>query len=74
MMKFFGLLKNKRGVKPTTFGQKRAVEMKQRLSKAINERKIVLRKEYASPDPINKMYQRKGRQLDAQIRKFTDEK
>lgn len=60
-------------VRPTSFGQKRALQMEQRLTKATNERKSLLRKEFASPEPLNKIYQQKGQRLDAQIRKLKDE-
>lgn len=70
-MKFFkplGLIKRKTAVaKPTSFGEKRAAQMNQSLSKAINERKQLLKKEYASPAPIDKIYQKKGYALDAKI-------
>lgn len=55
---------------PSSFGEKRAQQMSQSLHKAIDERKSVLQKEFASPDPLNKMYQQKGYQLDAQIKKL----
>lgn len=59
--------------KPTSFGEKRAQQMNQSLNKAINERKTLLKKEFASPDPLDKIYQHKGYQLDAKIRKLKDE-
>ena len=73
-MKFLKPLGISRVAKPTSFGQKRALQMDQRLVKATNERKTLLQKEFASPDPLNKMYQQKGQRLDAQIRKLKDEK
>ena len=72
-MKFFKPLGISRVAKPTSFGQKRALQMEQALSKATLERKNLLKKEYASPDPLNKIYQQKGQRLDAKIRKLGDD-
>ncbi len=73
-MKFFKPLGISRVVKPTSFGQKRALGMNQALLKAAVDRKNLLKKEFASPEPLNKIYQQKGRQLDVQIRKLKDKK
>lgn len=59
--------------KPASFGQKRAQSMNQALEKAQQERKQLLKKQYASPEPLNSYYQQKGNRLDAQIRKLKDE-
>ncbi|MBP7842539.1 hypothetical protein KA017_00890 [Candidatus Woesebacteria bacterium] len=72
-MKFLKPMGISRIAKPTSFGQKRAMQMEQALSKVTLERKNLLKKEFASPDPLNKIYQQKGQQLDAQIRKLKDE-
>lgn len=58
---------------PSSFGEKRAQQMNSRLTKAIKERNSLLRKEFASPDPLNQAYQQKGRRLDAEIRKLKDQ-
>ena len=72
-MKFLKpLLKKAKKVKPTSFGEKRSMQMNQALKKAQQERKTLLKKEYASPDPLNKAYQQKGNQLDARIRSLKD--
>ena len=55
---------------PKSFGEKRAQQMESSLQKAIKERKDLVRKEFASPDPLNKVYQQKGHRLDARIRDF----
>lgn len=73
-MKFVKRLGLSRLTKPSSFGQKRAMYIAQALSKATLERKNLLKKEYASPDPLNKMYQQKVQRLDAQIRKLKDQK
>lgn len=59
---------------PTSFGEKRAQQMNNSLQKAMDERKVLVKKELASPDPLNKLYQQKGYQLDAQIKKLKDSK
>ncbi len=72
-MKFLKPLGISRTQKPTSFGQKRTQQVAQALSRATNERKNLLKKEFASPEPLNKIYQQKGQRLDAQIRKMKDE-
>lgn len=76
-MKFFkplGLIKKKTATaKPTSFGERRSYQMSQSLAKAQEERKKLVQKEYMSPDPLNKIYQKKGHQLDVKIRKLKDE-
>jgi hypothetical protein len=71
-MKFLKPLLNvaaiKRPVKPHAHGQN-----VRPLNKAMTERKTLLKKEFASPDPLNKVYQKKGYDLDAKIRKMKDE-
>lgn len=66
-------LRSDKAPKPTSFGEKRALQMNQALGKAVQERKTLLQKEFASPDPLNKVYQQKGYRLDARIRKLKDE-
>jgi hypothetical protein len=58
--------------KPATFGERRADKMNQSVAAATKERERLLQKEFISPDLLNKMYQRKGRQLDAKIRRLKD--
>jgi hypothetical protein len=57
---------------PTSFGQKRSQDMDSRFQKAVEKRKSLLKKEFASPDPLNSVYKQKGQNLDAQIRKLKD--
>lgn len=56
--------------KVASFGAKRAGDITSRLKKAQTERKQLLRKEYASPDPLKKNYQQKGRSLDLKINRL----
>lgn len=74
-MKFLKPLSKKNpSFKPITFGERRNYEMNQSLVKATEERKKLVQKEYMSPDPLNKIYQQKGYNLDAKIRKLKDDK
>lgn len=73
-MKFLKpLLKKNKTVKPKSFGEKRSMQMNQALEKAKQEHKSLVKKEYMSPDPLNKAYQQKGDRLDARIRSLKDE-
>lgn len=60
--------------KPHTFGESRANQMNQSLANAEKERIKLVQKEYLSPDPLNKVFQQKGFNLDAKIRKLKDAK
>lgn len=71
-MKFFKLGLSQAS-KPTSFGQKRIQQMAQTLSHASVQRKNLLKKEFATPNPFNKFFQQKGQRLDAQICKIKDE-
>jgi len=68
-MKFLKPLLNK-STKPTSFGQKRAIQMNSSLEKAKQEREKLVKKEYLSPDPLNKVYQQKGNRFDLKINKL----
>lgn len=72
-MKFLKPLGLSNSKKPVSFGQKRAQFMNQALEKAQQERKQLLKKQYASLEPLNSYYQQKGNRLDAKIRKLKDE-
>lgn len=74
-MKFFKLFSKPKSLasKPRSFGEKRALQMSQSVNKAIQERKMLLRKEFVSPSPLDKIYQKKGHALDAKIKKLRDE-
>lgn len=71
-MKFLKPLLNNSSKKISSFGQKRAQKMNNQLSKTQNERKKLIQKQYLSPDPLNKVYEHKGNQLDVKIRKLQD--
>ena len=71
-MKFLKPLGHKRANKPKSFGQKRAQRMAGSLQKAQQERKQLIKKQYASPDPLNSYFEQKGNRVDARIRKLID--
>jgi hypothetical protein len=64
------VLKKSSKAKPTSFGEKRSIQMNQTLVKAQQERKTLLRKEYASPDPLSSAFQQRGNRLDAKINRI----
>lgn len=77
-MKFFRpsppkTTKSNANAKPT-FGAARAAAMEQRLQKAKDERVKITRAQYASPDPLNLMYEKKGSLLDRKINRLKSEK
>lgn len=72
-MKFLKPLGMKKASKPISFGQKRAMSMNNALKKAQQERRQLLKKQFLSPDPLNKVYEHKGNQLDARIKKIKDD-
>ena len=48
--------------------------MDQRLQKAREERVKLTKAQYASPDPLNKMYEKKAAALDMRINQIKSEK
>ena len=66
------LFSNTKPVKPKSFGQKRAQDMNNAFNKAVQQRRELIKKEFTSPDPLNKIYQQKGRNLDVRIRNLKD--
>ena len=58
---------------PRSFGEKRAHQMDATLHKAIKERTDLVRKQFASPDPLNTVFKQRGHRLDAQIRRLKDQ-
>ena len=67
------IMKPSRPTKTKTFGQARAQRMQNSLHNALKERNSLLRKEFASPEPLSSLYQYKGQQLDVKIRKLKDD-
>ena len=59
---------------PRSFGEKRAHKMNSALNKAMRDRKDLIRKQFASPDPLRTVFKQQGHRLDAQIRRIKDQK
>lgn len=59
---------------PRSFGEKRAQQMNTALQKAMTQRKELVKKQFASPDPLSTVFKHKGHRLDGKIRSLQDQK
>lgn len=57
-----------------TFGAARAEKIEQRLQHARQERVKLTKAQYASPEPLNKVYEQKRDRLSAKINRLENDK
>lgn len=57
----------------STFGQKRAQQLNERLEKAVSERRKLYRAEAVAEDPLRSSYTQKAAQVERKISRLTTE-